>query len=58
MLVLKLLRFFLPPFHPLKYKWINYWFGKQEGGYFNEETKFKSTLLENEEYKNKYLTKK
>lgn len=34
MLVLKIMRFFLPPFHPLKYKWINYWYGKQENKYF------------------------
>ena len=29
MLVLKLLRFFLPEYHPFKYWWINYYFGKQ-----------------------------
>lgn len=26
---LKILRFILPPFHPLKYQYINWWFGKQ-----------------------------
>lgn len=39
MIILKLLRLLLPPLHPLKYRWINYWFGEQSGGYFNEETK-------------------
>jgi hypothetical protein len=29
MIVLKILRFILPPFHPWKYKWIDFWFGKQ-----------------------------
>jgi hypothetical protein len=29
MIVLKLMRFFLPPFHPLKYRWIEYWYGEQ-----------------------------
>ena len=31
MLILKLLRFILPPFHPLKYKWIDFYFVKQDG---------------------------
>ena len=31
MIVLKILRLILPPFHPLKYKWIDYYFGKQTG---------------------------
>ena len=30
MLGLKILRIILPPFHPLKYKYINWWFGKQK----------------------------
>lgn len=29
MIVLKILRFVLPEFHPLKYKWIEYYYGKQ-----------------------------
>ncbi len=29
MIILKILRFFLRPFHSLKYKWINYYYGKQ-----------------------------
>jgi hypothetical protein len=29
MIILKILRFLLPPFHPLKYKWIAYWYGEQ-----------------------------
>ena len=29
MIVLKVLRIFLPPFHPIKYKWIEYWYGRQ-----------------------------
>jgi hypothetical protein len=29
MIALKILRYILPPMHPLKYRWINYWFGKQ-----------------------------
>lgn len=29
MIGLKILRFFLPPFHPLKYKYIKWWFGEQ-----------------------------
>lgn len=29
MIGLKILRFFLPPFHELKYKYIKWWFGKQ-----------------------------
>ncbi|MEA5426814.1 hypothetical protein [Arcicella lustrica] len=31
MFVLKILRIVLPPFHLLKYRWINFWFGKQDG---------------------------
>lgn len=54
MLVLKLIRIFLPPFHPWKYKWIAYWYGSQNGGYFNEETKYTATLNDNEEYITKY----
>lgn len=30
MIFLKILRFLLPEYHPLKYKWINYWYGKQK----------------------------
>jgi hypothetical protein len=30
MLGLKIIRWILPPFHPLKYKYIDWWFGKQE----------------------------
>jgi len=29
MIVLRILRIILPPFHPIKYKWIEYWYGKQ-----------------------------
>lgn len=50
MLVLKLLRFFLPPFHPLKYKYINWYYGKQNGGYFQEEQKYKSSYFQTDEY--------
>lgn len=46
MLILKILRFILPPFHPLKYKWINYYYGKQVGGYFITEEKFLSNYNE------------
>jgi len=54
MIMLKILRFILPPFHPWKYKWINYWFGPQHGGYFITDDKFTATLLETDEYiKNK-----
>lgn len=57
MLVLRLLRLVLPPFHPWKYKWIDYWYGTQQGGYFNEEQKYPYTLNENLEYINKYKKK-
>lgn len=30
MIVLKLMRFILPEFHPLKYWWIKIYFGKQK----------------------------
>lgn len=30
MIVLKLLRVLLPPFHPLKYKYINWYFGNEK----------------------------
>lgn len=50
MLILKILRFFLPPFHPLKYKYINWYYGRQNGGYFQEEQKYNATLNTNEEY--------
>jgi len=32
---LRVLRIILPPFHPLKYKYINWWFGEQsrDGGW-------------------------
>lgn len=43
MLLLKLLRIICPPFHPLKTKYINWYYGKQYGGYFNEEQKYKSS---------------
>lgn len=46
MIGLKLLRFFLPPFHPLKYRYINWYYGKQNGGYFIGDQKYNSTLLE------------
>lgn len=29
MIGLKILRWVLTPFHPLKYKYINWWFGEQ-----------------------------
>ena len=58
MFILKLIRIFLPPFHPLKYKWIEYYYGKQQGGYFQEETKYPYTILENTEYIEKYKKKK
>jgi len=29
MIGLKILRYVLPPFHPLKYRYIKWWFGKQ-----------------------------
>jgi hypothetical protein len=29
MIILRLLRLVLPPFHPIKYWWITYWFGEQ-----------------------------
>jgi len=29
MITLRILRFFLPLFHPLKYRWIRYWWGEQ-----------------------------
>ena len=37
MLVLKLMRIFLPPFHPWKYKWIAYWFGEQSNGAWKDK---------------------
>lgn len=58
MLVLKLLRLILPPFHPLKYRWINYWYGKQQGGYWNEEEKYPFTLIEMDEHKEKQKAEK
>jgi len=55
-LVLLMMRKFLPPFHPWKYRWIAYMYGPQHGGYFNEETKYTATLNENEEHiKNKAI---
>lgn len=51
MLVLRILRLFLPPFHPLKYKYINWYYGKQNGGYWNQETKFGCTLVETDQWK-------
>ena len=33
--MLKILRFILPPFSPVKYWWIKIYFGKQDGGYWN-----------------------
>lgn len=32
MIILKILRKILPPFHPLKYKFINWYYGKQGTG--------------------------
>ena len=50
MLLLKLLRLILPPFHPLKYRYINWYYGEQTGGYFMTEDKFKATLNTNDEH--------
>lgn len=47
----------MPSGHPLKYKWINYYYGKQQGGYFTEETKYPFTLNENEEHIEKQFEK-
>ena len=35
MIILKILRFILPPFHPLKYKYISWWWSEQatDGGW-------------------------
>jgi hypothetical protein len=44
MIILKLIRLILPPFHPLKYKYINWYYGNQNGGYFMEEQKYKSSF--------------
>ncbi len=43
MIGLKIIRWLLPPFHPLKYKYINWWFGKQanKGGWKDVEVKIK-----------------
>ena len=43
MLVLKLLRLILPPFHPLKYKYINWWYGQQakDGGWKDKKVNSK-----------------
>lgn len=57
MLVLKLLRLVLPPFHPWKYKWIAWWYDPQIGGYFNEETKYPYTLVDTDEHKQKMKDK-
>lgn len=58
MIILKLLRFILPPFHPLKYRWIEYWYGPQHGGYFDEETKYPYKLTDTDEHKDKELKEK
>lgn len=58
MLVLKLLRLILPPFHPLKYRWINYWWGKQGGGYWNSEDKYAHTVKDLEEFQEKKKAEK
>lgn len=34
MIVLRILRFILPPFHPLKYRWIRYYYGEQTMRYY------------------------
>ena len=38
MIVLKLLRLIYPSLHPVKYKWINYWYGKQDGKVWDKYT--------------------
>jgi hypothetical protein len=41
MIALKILRFFLPPFHPLKYRYLNWWYGTQSnsGGWKDNNSK-------------------
>lgn len=50
MIGLKILRFILPPFHPFKYKYINWWFGKQfysGAWHISEHIKFPKKLIRN-----------
>lgn len=37
-MVLRVLRFILPPFHMIKYKWIIFYFGKQLETFYNQSS--------------------
>jgi hypothetical protein len=52
--VIKIFRIILPPFHPLKYKWIEYWYGEQSENVWNSCHKF-CFKSENEKKKTKNL---